>query len=450
MILSNLKALRLSHPRFAYLHWILRYMFYNFRIDADSHHIELLAETELSPIASFVIGVDLVAPLHSWTCKLADFKAIVHEQALCDHRNTLFRNRASTEQISEDNHLIEFFEENDFRDGYEHYRNKALANQESLRNHKSSFTKATLADAFRKLKIIYSINFYSFERSNTALAKQLIGPRKCAVQLEDHYMEEQRRRIIAGPVGDAVFEVGIESLAEADVCVQSLEIYCAMTDYFGWENIPSWAKLDLSSLQSLDFDPWVISDYSMGEFTGLPAAEYAFAISASDAIANLMRKCKDSLETFKYGHNSPKTWPGALVIPLPNLKELSLVGGYLEPKNAQRWLAEMSSLEKINLEYIGIQADRPSRYWDWLHFFDAIRNHTREMELSFEYIIVNYLNYSISLWQYINYEKDLEDEPCDDSEEVESQSLGLDLDGRIELNDTMRQWFERYYSADDD
>ena len=70
----------MSHPRFAYLNWILKTLFRTLQIDADPHHIEQLAKTNLSPIAPFVNKVNLTAPLHSWTCTLEIFKKIVRFQ----------------------------------------------------------------------------------------------------------------------------------------------------------------------------------------------------------------------------------------------------------------------------------------------------------------------------------------------------------------------------------
>ena len=48
-----------------------------------------------------------------------------------------------------------------------------------------------------------------------------------------------------------------------------------------------------------------------------------------------MRKCKDRLAEFYYsGKRCPMIWPGAQVIPLSNLKSLSLSSGYIEARNS--------------------------------------------------------------------------------------------------------------------
>ena len=233
------------------------------------------------------------------------------------------------------------FEEDDFQNGYKDYRNLALANQEYLGNRKSSFTRATLTDAFRVLKNIDSIIFLGFEATYHSFVysfvKQVPEPFKCSIQPYKGYENDERRRVIAAPVGDALFEIGIDSLAKTEVCVQSLKIKCAMTGHFGWKNITGWEKLDLSRLQTLKFDPWTTSQpsYSISD-RGTSYYEDAIAVRASDAITEVMKKCKNSLEVFTYGRYSPMIWPGAQVIPLPNLKKLSLENGYLEPKNTQR------------------------------------------------------------------------------------------------------------------
>lgn len=290
-------------------------MFCTLRFDADAYHIEQLAETNLRFIAPFVTGVNLVTPLHSWTCTLQNFKSIVHSQ---------------------DPELCESFEEADFRDGYKYYRNKALANQEYLRNQKSSFTRATWTNAFRLLNNMHSIRFLDFPNTRPSLIKHLPDPLRCTIQPPWYYMSDVVRRMNAAPLGDALFELGMDSLTESDVCVETLGISCPMTGLFGWENFTNWEKFDLSSLRDFEFDPLATSFPSYGADGGLPKGEIAIAARASDAISSVMKKCKDSLEIFKYGSYCPKIWPGDQVIPLPNLKELSIENGYLEPKNAHR------------------------------------------------------------------------------------------------------------------
>ena len=76
-----MKVLRLSHPRFGYLEWILKTFFRSLRFHADPHHIEQLAETDIGLIAPFVDQVNLMAPLHSWTCTLNQFGTNVSSQA---------------------------------------------------------------------------------------------------------------------------------------------------------------------------------------------------------------------------------------------------------------------------------------------------------------------------------------------------------------------------------
>ena len=216
-----------------------------------------------------------------------------------------------------------------------------MANQEYLGNRQSSFTKATLTDVFRVLKNIDSIDFLGFEAtyhlSVYPFVKQVLEPFNCSIQpYKGYWLDDERRRVVAAPVGDALFEIGIESLAQSEVYVQSLKINCAMAGYFGWENITGWEKLGLSRLQTLEFDPWITSELSWGDERKPSNYEDDIALRASDAITEIMKKCKNSLEIFTYGTYSPMIWPGAQVISLPNLKTLSLENGYLELKNTQR------------------------------------------------------------------------------------------------------------------
>ena len=277
--------------------------------------------------------VSLAAPLHSWTCTFENFKAIVQSQALPDTSWNYGDRKKLLEQYLQD--CITFDEDN-FREGYKEYQSIALANQEYLESHKSNFTRATWTDVFCELENVYIIEFIGFDATDAGWPKQLPDPHKCAIQPFSHSDQDEQRRVIAAPVGDALFELGIESLAEAEVCLQSLHIDCAMTGHFGWENITGWEKLDLSSLQDFDFNPWASSYYCCGEDVEPPETHEVIAASAADAITNIMKKYKDSLESFTYGDRPPMIWPGTQVIELPNLKMLSLECGYIEAENLQR------------------------------------------------------------------------------------------------------------------
>ena len=285
--------------------------------------------------------VDLAAPLHSWTCTLENFKAIVKFQANPIFDANLDEQKASAEEYWQ---KWDIFEEDDFRNGYEDYRIIALANQEYLENRKSGFTRETWTNVFWLLRNIKSIGFKDFHAAYAGFHNQTPDLNKRTIQSFACFSTGEEHKTIAASIGDALFETGIESLAEADLCIQSLEIHCAMTGHFGWENITGWGKLDLSSLQHFHFDPWVTSYRCCGEDEEPSEGQDAIAIRASDAITSIMKKCKDRLAEFYYsGEFCPMIWPGAQVIPLSNLKSLSLEYGYIEAKNLQQVRIDTSS-----------------------------------------------------------------------------------------------------------
>ena len=209
------------------------------------------------------------------------------------------------------------------------YHNKALVNQEYLKNDKTSVTKVFWTKAFRALKNIHSIGFIRC----TEIDESSLDLHNCAIR---PWIGGTECQATAAAVGDALFEIGIESLAEAEVSVHFLKITCAMTGHFGWENIKGWEKLDLSNLHTLDFNPWTQYLPCMSG-RGKPSDfQCAIAARATDALTGVFKKCKDSLEIFTYGKKCPMVWPGAQAVSLSNLKKLSLKFGYLEPRNMQR------------------------------------------------------------------------------------------------------------------
>ena len=229
------------------------------------------------------------------------------------------------------------FGEDDFQDGYKNYRVKALTNQEYLQGRKSSFTREVWTGAFRAFKDLYFVNFVDHQDTYNRLRKGLLDQSKCAIDLSYHNCEDEKSRSAAAPVGDALFEIGIESLAEADVGICSLMIYCAMTSQSIWENITGWEKLDLCNLHSFVFSPWLSSHTSWDEDgTKLREGEGVRAVWAADAIAAVMKKSQDSLESFAYGPYASMVRPDTQVIPLPSLRELDMEEGMLQLENLGR------------------------------------------------------------------------------------------------------------------
>lgn len=214
------------------------------------------------------------------------------------------------------------------RIGFERYHNDALAAKDLL---VGQGVKAAWTSALRALRNVHSVRFISVEHDESDGSHLPVQP-DCIVRPHRHDANHsnERCRSIAAPVGDALLSAGIVCLAEANVKAQELDVACAMTGQFGWETQSGWGKLDLSQMQTSDFHPEVEpTDEDLDTSEGKPA----LAQRAADAVATVLKKSQASLEMFTYGDTCPMQWPGDEVIPLPELRVLSLQGGGSRPRN---------------------------------------------------------------------------------------------------------------------
>lgn len=117
-------------------------------------------------------------------------------------------------------------------------------------------------------------------------------------------------------LGDALFVAAIGSLSKADAKPHELIVDCVMTGHFGWETLPGWLQLDLTQLHSFRFQPAV-------DFCRIRDDEF-IAPRAANAIAAVLRKCKDSLQELTYKRDCSLQWPGSEIINLPELRCLVL------------------------------------------------------------------------------------------------------------------------------
>lgn len=78
----NLKALRLSSLRFAYLKTIYKILFRRIDLVASSEHLEHVVKTDFSRIAPFLKTVTFVAPTDTWALTLEDFREVILAQAI--------------------------------------------------------------------------------------------------------------------------------------------------------------------------------------------------------------------------------------------------------------------------------------------------------------------------------------------------------------------------------
>ncbi|KAK3699112.1 hypothetical protein LTR37_016586 [Vermiconidia calcicola] len=207
-----------------------------------------------------------------------------------------------------------------------------------------------------------------------------------------------------------------------------------MTGQFGWQSLPGWKILDLSQLRDLKFDPMV---QSLGENLDEMGGEDAITEGANEALASVFEKSKDSLEQFEYRSECPMQWPGDQVVALPKLKNLKLGSfgnGSIRHRNFRAWMAEMPSLE--NLELNGSRLCKGVPLTCWLDVFDAIRDHSKGMRIRMNQSVANSAA-EVSMDYHTDDFEEVLAEPV--SEELWAnieRSLSLYFSGKIGCDDT--------------
>lgn len=214
--------------------------------------------------------------------------------------------------------------------------------------------------------------------------RHLPDPPECTIRphYHDEVHESWKCRRVAAPVGDSLFPARIASIAAAQVKIQTLDISCAMTGEFRWDELPDWAQLDLRQLKVFRFGPDV---RSIGECLESVEVRDAASNRAASAITAIVKNCSTSLQVFEYKNTCPMHWPPEEVVKLPQLRAIHLGSDDLQPQNMAAWMAEMPSLELLQLSGTRLRV----RNRHWLEVFDAVRNHGRGMRCNFHPILAS-------------------------------------------------------------
>ena len=138
----------------------------------------------------------------------------------------------------------------------------------------------------------------------------------------DKHVDESRARgcrRLAGPLGDLLFAAGIDSLVQAGIRAFNLEVKCAMTGLFQWQNIQSWSQLGATLLRSFDLGPLSISNNYEGikiSYLNEFGKTHNTRIQTHLAVLLVLEKCGQSIETFRCSNEILWNWPGSEVVPL--------------------------------------------------------------------------------------------------------------------------------------
>lgn len=408
---------------------------------ATPEHIDHLVRTDISRISTWVKTVTLVAPPESWALTFEGFREVIVDQAVRKHASDhgIFNGSNYHRGEEANQRYIERYWEGKFpipddqiRPGFDKYHKDALAAKELLCGNKLG---SAWANALRPLQAVYTLRFKSYEpvTYEDPLRVQPDSVARC--HHHDKKYQFNARGQIAAPVGDALFAAGVVCLADANLKPKQLDVDCNMTGLFGWGTLPKWEDLDLSQIQIFNFQP----ELQLDEYLDAIGGEDTAAERAAEAIAAVLKKCKNNLQKFKYGSSEYMQWPGDEVIELPNLRFLSLGSDCIRSQNLKSWMAKMPLLE--HLELLGTSLFNED-YTGYLNVFDAIREHPIGIMLIFEEFPINRYDEIYLSYHTDDFQRLLEQDENEDPDVEIYRSLSLYLSGKIEYNGCLKDWLE--------
>ena len=330
----------------------------------------------------------------SWTLGYDAFEEIVIAQAILKHCSDLKTppwgriynqsyvgdcRQQRQEYIDKHWNGVPPLSEKQIQAGFQTYRAEGEAANTLLH---SDALRAAWTRVLQKLPRARSFHFSSPEWENERGDHLPLQP-DCVVRPHQHdglHNSETCARALA-LVGDAVFAAGIACLSEAGIQVEALKIANMVTTSLGWEHLPGWESLNLTSMRKLKFEPQI---GTRTDYLGCTAYNESSIIQRIDkVIASVMKKSGSHLEYFR---STPcdcrMRWPGEEIIPLPRLLHLELKGVWIIAPSFKKWMAGMPSLQELVLGSITLTGE----YRQWLDIFDAIRDHPKSMKVCFEQV----------------------------------------------------------------
>ena len=395
--IRSLKALRLSSPRFAYLHLIQKNLFGGIRLLATSEHLEHLAQADIRRIAPFVKSITFAAPFSSWTLPFVAYESIATctqatkkgRSCSCPAHQTrkpIYMQWNNHHYYTEREYDGEFpLSDDDIRATFEQYHHDALATKHLLLDES---LREVWTGALRLLQDVHEFRFAVAKANEPGILRlPIVTDWYTWVKPRRHNMTPHSKELCrkaAGLVGDALFATGITCLAKANIEVRHLEVGCETTEQFEWEALPGWPELDLSQMSMFVFNPSTLCGSRVRMIPNIldnlkDPEDHPGAKLAANALSAALQKCKDNLKSLSFGDACPMYWPPDEVIHLPKLTNLALGNGEVRPRNLGSWIGKMPSLDYFKLYASWITL--PIR--DWLYVLDAIRDHPRGIEIDF-------------------------------------------------------------------
>ncbi|KAL1610843.1 hypothetical protein SLS60_002514 [Paraconiothyrium brasiliense] len=425
-IYLTLKNLRVACRQYAYLPMLLDMLFATVHLVASAEHAETVAKTDLSMLKQYVKSVSFEPTKESWMTKRELFDDIILVRPFEEAVHTFYDawrieggyrsfQVASIEREEElkalgirgfiEKHLPngqELFSEEEMRAGYEAYMSRANAAKAVFDSGElaSTWTKA-LSQLDRVERV--SVGLWEWDRDSLdhhigthGKSWKELGPVVYGHNHPRHngYPHEPKHcREVQAPVGKALFDAVLETLATSKTKLKQLTIDSCDTGEFAWADDARVAELDLyvasaihpqsntnqprsTNLTHLTFCPRA---EEIGESNSWESDRTASIEARSGkAITALLQRCAPSLtdlELFTGVSFCPNSWPpqDVDVKDLPDLPSLTnfVTATTLNLNSFPAWLkTKCRALARLELQMCHGHSYGES---GWRSLWDAIR-----------------------------------------------------------------------------
>ncbi|KAM0559701.1 hypothetical protein ACHAPJ_004225 [Fusarium lateritium] len=387
-----LKALRLTHERFANLGYINKILFTSIQLEPTRACLTSIQRGDFSRVAKYVRTIVFITP-PSWALLFETFKQLVTISALqilAEPFAGQYRPNFPTynfESSLQDKFVNEHlggkwpFTEAQLADGYAAYMRDAKATQELLE--KTDELKTAWVEILRQLgRCLDGIEFPTRHCEELCLAEYFDTPKTevpCQLGSHQHFNndDEYGCKYATGIAGDRLFTTVMSCVAATGIAVRQISINQIMAGNLECANIIGWKDLDLTALDKLEFKPDIPSDehrqVSERVFNALPCQkEDEIEKQVSRIFEAFIQKCHTSLRHLEISGQGPMVWPCHSALDMPALEYLRHAFGSINPLLFRDWMARMPRLRHLELQ-LGLC--KGFKYTDWTAVYDAIRDH---------------------------------------------------------------------------
>ncbi|KAF4974547.1 hypothetical protein FZEAL_8571 [Fusarium zealandicum] len=424
---STLKALRVTHPRFADLSYINTILFSSIQLEPTLAGLASIQRSDVSRVAGYATAVTFITP-PGWALSFETFHDIVTVSTLRELSKQFFKNPFDPyfpthcfQKSRQDKFVNEYLAgqwpltETQLRDGYAAYMRDAEA------------TRTLLEESDGQLKTAW-----------TGLLKKL-GSRLCKIRLVNHSCDDIRQvdyydspskpeaeppcrlgshhhsttaeadgcEFANAKAGDRIFAMVMSCLATSGVAVRWLTIRNIMTCNFAQGSISGLDQMNLGSLEKLKFSSCILVDGDLStaniDFTPLQSAtEEKIERRVSEGLHALLEKSSGSLQYLKVEGHGAVTWPcHPASFDMPALEHLDCAFVNINPQLMNNWMAHMPRLRHMSLGCCHLSKEQD--YREWRHILDAIRDHPSVAGPDAKGLMVNLEQIITSQWGETSY-----------------------------------------------